>query len=74
MRQAFPWAYIIHYMNDSTSKEEEQYSIYNKTKDILHRNGLIITHERVQRSETVQYLRQLLTRTTIQPILSKYVN
>lgn len=61
-------------MNDSTSKEEEQYSIHNKTKDILHRNGLIITHERVQRSETVQYLRQLLTRTTIQPILSKYVN
>lgn len=28
VRQAFPWAYIIHYMNYLTSKEEEQYSIY----------------------------------------------
>lgn len=65
VRQAFPWASIIHYMNDLTSKEEEQYSIYDKAKDMLHKNGLIITPEGVQRSETVQYLGQLLTRTTI---------
>lgn len=33
-------------------KEEEQYSIDEETQDMHHKNGLIIAHERVQRSET----------------------
>lgn len=37
------------------------------TQDMLYKNGLIIASEKAQRSDTVQYVGQLVIRTTIKP-------
>lgn len=71
--QAFPHACIIYYMDDIllvASKEELQ-SIYFMTQDMLHKNDLIIIPDKVQRSDSVQYLRQLVIRTNVKPHTKK---
>lgn len=55
MRQVFPQAYICH-MDDlllATYKEEKLQYVYNVSQDMLHKNGIIIAPEKVQRSDTV---------------------
>jgi hypothetical protein len=55
-------------MNDillATSKDDELPSVYDMCQDMLPKRGLTIGPEKEQRSNTVRYLGQLVTKTYV---------
>ena len=70
IRQQFPEAYLIHYMDDMlfASPSKSQLSLLNnEVITNLTNHGLLITKDKLQHHSPFKYLRYLMDRSTVKP-------
>ena len=70
IRQQFPEAYLIHYMDDIllASPSESQLSLLgNEVITNLTNHGLLIAEDKLQHHSPFKYLRYLMDRSTVKP-------